>query len=60
MKKTKEEFNIRDIGQNGLLCLDPYDDAFLLIRTIDETYYMFSMKDSAELEKIYKTLESRN
>lgn len=56
----KGKFNIRDIGQNGLLCLDPYDDAFLLIRTIDETYYMFSMEDSAELEKIYKTLESRN
>lgn len=56
----KGKFSIRDIGQNGLLCLDPYDDAFLLIRTIDETYYMFSMEDSAELEKIYKTLESRN
>lgn len=56
----KGKFSIKDIGQSGLLCLDPYDDAFLLIRTIDETYYMFSMEDSAELEKIYKTLESRN
>lgn len=53
----KGKFNIRDIGQSGLLCLDPYDDAFLLIRTTEGKYYLFSMENSAELESIYTSLK---
>lgn len=56
----KGKFSIKDIGQSGLLCLDPYDDAFLLIRTSTGTNYLFGMEDSAELEKIYKTLKNKD
>ena len=56
----KGKFSIKDIGQSGLLCLDPYDDAFLLIRTTDGTNYLFGMEDSAELESIYNTLKKLN
>ena len=56
----KGKFSIKDIGQSGLLCLDPYDDAFLLIRTTDGTNYLFGMEDSAELESIYNTLKNQN
>ncbi|MBO5177847.1 MAG: hypothetical protein J6C07_10350 [Lachnospiraceae bacterium] len=56
----KGKFSIKDIGQSGLLCLDPYDDAFLLIRTTDGTNYLFGMEDSAELESIYNTLKTLN
>ena len=56
----KGKFNIKDIGQSGLLCLDPYDDAFLLIRTTDGTNYLFGMEDSSELESIYTTLKHLN
>ncbi len=56
----KGKFSIKDIGQSGLLCLDPYDDAFLLIRTTDGTNYLFGMEDSAELESIYNTLKNLN
>ena len=56
----KGKFNIKDISQNGLLCLDPYDDAFLLIRTTNGTNYLFGMEDSSELESIYNTLKNLN
>ena len=56
----KGKFSIKDIGQSGLLCLDPYDDAFLLIRTTDGTNYLFGMEDSVELESIYNTLKTLN
>ena len=56
----KGKFSIKDIGQSGLLCLDPYDDAFLLIRTTDGTNYLFGMEASAELESIYTTLKHLN
>jgi len=56
----KGKFSIKDMGQSGLLCLDPYDDAFLLIRTTDGTNYLFGMEDSAELESIYNTLKNLN
>lgn len=56
----KGKFSIKDIGQSGLLCLDPYDDAFLLIRTSNGANYLFGMEDSAELESIYKTLKNKN
>ena len=56
----KGKFSIKDIGQSGLLCLDPYDDALLLIRTTDGTNYLFGMEDSAELKSIYNTLKKLN
>ena len=56
----KGKFSLKDIGESGLLCLDPYDDAFLLIRTSNGTNYLFGMEDSAELESIYKTLKNKN
>lgn len=52
----KGKFSIKDMGQSGLLCLDPYDDAFLLVRTTDGTYYLFSMENSLELKKIFNKL----
>ena len=55
----KGKFSIKDIGQSGLLCLDPYDDAFLLIRTTDGTNYLFGMEDSTELKTIYNTLKKK-
>ena len=56
----KGNFNIKDIGKSGLLCLDPYDEAFLLILTNDQKTYLFGMDDSSELEEIYNTLKNRN
>lgn len=52
----KGKFTIKDINQTGKLCLDPYDDAFLLIQTTDEKYYLFSMENAEELEAIYDEL----
>ena len=52
----KGKFTIKDISQTGKLCLDPYDDAFLLIQTTDEKYYLFSMENAEELEAIYDEL----
>ena len=56
----KGNFYIKDISEDGLLCLDPYDNTFLLIRTTNGKYYLFSMKDSEELESIYNTLKTLN
>ena len=53
----KGKFSIKDIGNSGLLCLDPYDDAFLLISTTDEKYYLFSMEDTEELKKLYEAVK---
>ncbi len=55
----KGKFTIKDISQTGNLCLDPYDTAFLLIRTTDGKYYLFSMEDSVELNRIYNELISK-
>ena len=52
----KGKFTIKDINKTGLLCLDPYDESFLLIYTTDGKCYLFGMEDSAELEHIYHTL----
>ena len=54
----KGKFNIKDIGKSAQLCLDPYDEAFLLILTNDQKYYLFGMEDSAKLESIYNTLNN--
>ncbi len=56
----KGKFNIKDIGQSGLLCLDPYDEAFLLILTAKGENYLFGMEDASELERIYNTLNTLN
>lgn len=56
----KGSFYIKDINENGLFCLDPYDNTFLLIRTTNGNYYLFSMEDSEELESIYNTLKTLN
>ena len=56
----KGNFSIKDIGESGLLCLDPYDSSFLLIRTTTGKYYLFGMEDSAKLESIYNTLKALN
>lgn len=52
----KGNFSVKGISGNCKLCLDPYDDTFLLIRTTDEKYYLFSMKDAEELKKLYNEL----
>lgn len=52
----KGNFTVKDISQNVLLCLDPYDEAFLLIRTTEGKNYLFSMKDKEELTRIYTEL----
>ena len=56
----KGNFTIKDIGSGCKLCLDPYDTAFLLIRTTDTNHYLFSMENSAELERIYTILNNLN
>ncbi|MBQ7864329.1 MAG: hypothetical protein IJ353_07700 [Lachnospiraceae bacterium] len=56
----KGKFTIKDTGKSALLCLDPYDTSFILIRTTDESYYLFGMEDSSELESIYTTLKNLN
>ncbi len=56
----KGKFQIKDIGKTGQLCLDPYDEAFLLILTNDQKYYLFGMEDSAGLESIYNSLKNGN
>ena len=56
----KGKFTIKDIGKSGLLCLDPYDEAFLLIYTTDGKYYLFGMEDSIELQSIYNILKNLN
>ena len=50
---------MKDISQSAFLCLDPYDESFLLIRTNDEKYYLFGMEDSAELKTIFEAIENR-
>ena len=52
----KGNFSVKGISDNCKLCLDPYDDTFLLIRTTDDKYYLFSMEDSEELKKLYNEL----
>lgn len=52
----KGKFTIQDISKTGLLCLDPYDNAFLLIQTKDSNYYLFSTEDAACLKTIYDKL----
>lgn len=56
----KGNFNIKDIGKSGVLCLDPYDESFLLIYTKAGKNYLFGMEDSSELEVIYNTLKNMN
>ena len=56
----KGKFTIKDTGKSALLCLDPYDTSFILIRTTDESYYLFGMENSSELESIYTTLKNLN
>ena len=56
----KGKFTIKNIKKTGKLCLDPYDDAFLLIRTADEEYYLFSMEDYCELKRIYDELSTNH
>ncbi len=52
----KGKFSIKDINQTGLLCLDPYDEAFLLVQTIAGKYYLFSMENTKELKNLYTAL----
>ena len=52
----KGSFSVKGISSNCKLCLDPYDEAFLLIQTVDEKYYLFSMEDYPELLKIFARL----
>lgn len=52
----KGDFTIKDITKSGQLCLDPQDNAFLLIQTTKGKVYIFSMEDTEELEKIYAEL----
>lgn len=54
----KGKFHIKDIGKSAQLCLDPYGEAFLLILTNDQKYYLFGMEDTAKLESIYNTLNN--
>lgn len=54
----KGKFTLKDSRETALLCLDPYDDAFLLIQTNGGKCYLFGMENSAELEKIYHTLRN--
>ena len=56
----KGKFEIKNINKSGLLCLDPYDEAFLLLQTTNDKYYLFSMENTAELESIYITLKNRD
>jgi len=41
---------------DALLCLDPYDEAFLMIQTLTGKYYLFSMEDAAALKELYEKL----
>lgn len=52
----KGKFTIKDIGNSGFLCLDPQDEAFLLIHTTNGKYYLFGMEDSKELKHIFQEL----
>ena len=52
----KGQFSVETVSANCNLCLDPYDSAFLLVRTVDGKYYLFSMEDHLELMKIFNKL----
>ena len=52
----KGKFTIKDIRQTAQLCLDPYDESFLLIQTNDQNYYLFGMETTEELQEIYEQL----
>ena len=52
----KGNFSVKDIRANCRLCLDPYDELFLVIQAAEEKYYIFSMEDTKELERIYTEL----
>lgn len=54
----KGSFSVKGISSNCKLCLDPYDTAFLLIRTTDSKYYLFSMEESLGLMKIFNKLNA--
>lgn len=52
----KGNFSVKGVRDNCRLCLDPYDELFLVIRAAEDRYYVFSMEDTKELEKIYTEL----
>ena len=54
----KGNFTITDTRKSGKLCLDPYNDLFLMIQTVDNQIYLFSMNDTDELQKIYEELSN--
>lgn len=54
----KGNFSVKSISNNCKLCLDPYDNDFLLIQTKDGRYYIFSMEDSLGLKKIFNKINS--
>ena len=55
-KVLKGIFSVQGIDSNCKLCLDPHDDAFLLIQTTDNRFYIFSMEQTEELTKLYNNL----
>lgn len=52
----KGNFSVNGVRDNCRLCLDPYDELFLVIRTTEDRYYVFSMEDTEELQNIYEAL----
>lgn len=43
---------------HALLCLDPYDEAFLMIQTTGGNFYLFSTEDTNGLETIFEKLSN--
>ncbi len=52
----KGNFRVKGISDNAKLCLDPYDELFLVVRTKDSKCYIFSMEESSDLRVIYEQL----
>jgi len=52
----KGDFSVRGIDKNCHLCLDPYHDGFLILRT-EKRCYIFSMADTETLLGIYERLK---
>jgi len=48
---SKDQFHT-----DALVCLDPYDDTCLMIRTTQDKYYFFGMEDAEELKNLYHNL----
>lgn len=51
-------FSVKGISKHCRLCLDPYDELFLVVRTEDKTY-IFSEEDTDTIKEVYELWNKR-